>query len=447
MKTSLVRFVIPSFCFLFFSLIFIAGIKAQKNTPESNNWPEWRGIYNSGAVAGGNTPVDFSETKNLNWKIEIPGKGHATPIVWGNQIIIQTAVATDKKPEKAVASAASPMAASSTEFIHQFIVISVDKNTGKIIWKTIVKEEFPAERTHDLGSWASNSPVTDGEFIYASFGSRGLFCLDMKGNIKWQRHFGQMEIVASFGEGSSPALGKDNVFIQWDHQGKSFFYALNKKTGEDVWKKERDEITSWATPLVVEISGKTQVITSATNKVRSYDSESGEIIWECTGMTRNVIPSPVYANGIVYLMSGFRGNALKAIDLAQAKGDLTGSKAILWEYNQDTPYTPSPVLMDGKLYFLKANNGILTCLDAKDGKVIYSNQKLNGITNIFSSPTGNKDKIYIAATGVVDVVKAGNNFELLSQNTLDDTFEASPVITGNDLILRGYKYLYSFSAK
>ena len=447
MTISPTRFIIPSFCLLFFFLNFPAGIKAQMNTPESNNWPEWRGIYNSGSATGGNTPVEFSETKNLKWKIEIPGKGHATPIVWGNQVIIQTAVATDKKPGKAVESAANPMAASSTEFIHQFIVISVDKNTGKIIWKTIVKEEFPAERTHELGSWASNSPVTDGEYIYACFGSRGLFCLDMNGNIKWERNFGQMEIVASFGEGSSPAISKDKVFIQWDHQGKSFIYALNKKTGEDAWKKEREEITSWATPLVVEINGKTQVITSATNKVRSYDSETGEIIWECTGMTRNVIPNPVYADGIVYLMSGFRGTALKAIDLKKANGDLTGSAAILWEYNQDTPYTPSPLLMDGKLYFLKNNNGILTCLDAKDGKVIYSNQKLNGITNIFSSPTGNKDKIYIAATGVVDVVKAGSNFELLSQNTLDDTFESSPIITGKDLILRGYKYLYSFSVK
>ena len=180
MKILIVRFVIPSFCLLFFSLIQFAEIKAQNGAAETSNWPEWRGKYNSGAVAGGNTPVEFSETKNLNWKIEIPGKGHATPIVWGNQIIIQTAVATDKKPEKTTESAASPMAASSTEFIHQFIVISVDKNTGKIIWKTIVKEEFPAERTHDLGSWASNSPVTDGECIYACFGSRGLFCLDME---------------------------------------------------------------------------------------------------------------------------------------------------------------------------------------------------------------------------------------------------------------------------
>jgi len=224
-------------------------------------------------------------------------------------------------------------------------------------------------------------------------------------------------------------------------------FALNKKTGEDVWKVERDEITSWATPLVVEVNGKPQVITSATNKVRSYDVETGAIIWYCAGMTKNVIPNPVYADGILYLMSGFRGNVLKAVDLAKAKGDLTGSSAILWEYNQDTPYAPSPLLMGGKLYFLKGNNGILTCLNAKDGKVLYSNQKLDGITNIFSSPTGSKDQIYIAAQGVVDVVKSGGDFALLAKNTLDDTFEASPVVIGNDLILRGYKYLYFISKK
>jgi outer membrane protein assembly factor BamB len=181
--------------------------------------------------------------------------------------------------------------------------------------------------------------------------------------------------------------------------------------------------------------------------VRSYDAETGKVVWECFGMTRNVIPNPVYADGILYLMSGFRGNALKAIDLASANGDITGSKTILWEYNQDTPYTPSPVLMDGKLYFLKGNNGTMTCLNAKDGKVLYSNQKLDGISNIFSSPTGNKDKIYVAATGVVDVVKAGPNFELLAKNILDDTFHASPVIVGNDLFLRGFKYLYCISEK
>lgn len=444
MKKPILQAIFFSFFFFLFSGLTQAQVKISDFTA---NWPEWRGLYNSGAVNGGNTPIEFSETKNVKWKIEIPGKGHATPIVWDNQIILQTAVATDKKVEKTEASSTSPMAPTQTDLIHQFTVISVDKTSGKINWQKVVREEVPQERTHELSSWASNSPVTDGENIFAYFGSRGLYCLDFKGNVKWERDFGQMEIVASFGEGNSPAIHKDMIFVQWDHQQKSYLYALDKNTGKEVWTAEREEITSWATPLVVEVNGKAQLITSATNKVRSYDAETGKVIWECTGMTRNVIPNPMYADGILYLMSGFRGNAIKAIDLAKANGDITGTPAILWEYNQDAPYTPSPVLMDGKLYFLKGNNGIMTCLNAKDGKVIYSNQKLDGITNIFSSPTGNKDKIYVAATNVINVVKAGSEFSILAKNTLDDTFHASPVIVGNDLFLRGFKYLYCISGK
>jgi len=444
MKKPFLSAALISFSLLFFSSFAHAQLKPADYT---SNWPEWRGLYNSGSVSGGNTPVEFSETKNVKWKIEVPGKGNATPIIWGNQIIVQTAVPTDKKAEKTDASPANPMSPTQTDLVHQFTVISIDKTSGKINWQKVVKEALPLERTHELGSWASNSPCTDGEHIFSFFGSRGLFCLDMKGNVLWERNFGQMDIVASFGEGSSPAMSKDKIFIQWDHQGKSFIFALDKKSGKDVWKAERDEITSWATPLVVEVNGKTQVITSATNKVRSYDAETGQIVWECTGMTKNVIPNPMYADGILYLVSGFRGNAVKAIDLAKAKGDITGTPVILWEYNQDASYTPSPVLMGGKLYFLKGNSSSLTCLDAKDGKVIYSNQKVDGITNIFSSPTGNKDKIYVAATGTVDVIKAGNEFSLLAKNTLDDTFQASPIVVGNDLFLRGLKYLYCISEK
>lgn len=443
MKKAILQATFLSFSLFLFSELVPAQPKSGDFTA---NWPEWRGLYNTGAVNGGNTPVEFSETKNVKWKIEIPGKGNATPVIWGNQVIVQTAVPTDKKVEKAGAPA-NPMAPTQTDLIHQFTVISVDKTSGKTNWKTVVKEELPQERTHELGSWASNSPITDGENIFAFFGSRGLFCLDMTGNVKWERNFGQMDIVASFGEGSSPAIYKDKIFIQWDHQGKSVMYALDKKTGADVWKADREEITSWATPLVVEVNGKAQVITAATNKVRSYDALTGKVVWECTGMTRNVIPNPMYADGILYLLSGFRGNTVKAVDLAKASGDITGTPAILWEYNQDAPYTPSAVLMDGKLYFLKGNNGIMTCLNAKDGKVLYSNQKVEGINNIFSSPTGNKDKIYVAATNTVAVVKAGGEFSLLAKNTLDETFEASPVIVGNDLFLRGAKYLYCISEK
>lgn len=306
--------------------------------------------------------------------------------------------------------------------------------------------ELPLENTHELGSWASNSPVTDGEKIYAYFGSRGLYCLDFDGNISWKRDFGQMEKRASFGEGASPFLYNDRVFILWDHEGDSWIYCLDKNTGDEIWKKSRDERTSWSTPLVVEANGKTQVITSASNAVRSYDYDNGEVLWSSTGMTGNVIPVPMVSDGILYVMSGFRGSALQAIDLTKASGDITGTDAILWEYNQDTPYTPCGVLMNDKLYFLRVNNGALTCLNAKDGTPFYTKERVDGISTLFSSPTGAASQLYIAAENICTVVKAGEQFGILSTNELDDNFHASPVIVGDQLILRGFKSLYCFEA-
>lgn len=434
---------------LAYALLMHSPIFAQDES--AGFWPQWRGPMATGAAVKGNPPVQFSETQNLKWKTAIPGKGHATPVVWGDKIIVQTAVATGEKATAASGGAQSqgggPMAATQTEYIHEFRVVLVDRGTGKIIWQTTVARELPLEGTHELGSWASNSPCTDGEFIYAYFGSRGIHCLDFEGNIVWQKDFGQLEKHMSFGEGESPFLYKDRLFILWDHNGDSFIVALDKKTGREVWKADRDEGTSWSTPLVVEVNGRPQVITSATNQVRSYDYESGDIIWTSTGMTRNVIPNPVHAGGILYVMSGFRGSALQAIDLSRAKGEINGTPAILWTYDQDTPYTPNPLLMDGKLYFLRVNNGFLTCLDAKTGEVVYAKEKLEGISTLFSSPTGVNDRIYIAAKNTVLVVKAGARLETLATNTLDDDFHASPVVVGNELILRGFSSLYCFSEK
>lgn len=433
---------------LFLLLSFLITDFCQAQTGADKFWPQWRGPFGTGAAASGNPPVEFGENQNLKWKISIPGKGHATPIVWEDKIIVQTAVPTNKKVNGAIKDqdeGQRRMSGSQTDKVHEFRVILVNRQSGAIIWDKTVTEELPQESTHELGSWASNSPCTDGERIYAYFGSRGLFCLDFEGNIIWQKDFGQMEKVMSFGEGSSPYLYKDKIFIQWDHQGDSFIAALNKKTGEEAWKVARDEISSWATPLAVEVNGKTQVITSATNKIRSYDFETGEIIWTSTGMTRNVIPNPVYADGILYAMSGFRGSMLQAIDLSKAKGDITGTDAILWTYEQDTPYTPSPLLMNGKLYFFRVNRADLTCLDAKTGEVVYAKEKLEGINDLFSSPSGVDNRIYVVSENICLVVSAGDKPEILSLNTLDDDFHASPVIVGDDLILRGFNSLYCFS--
>jgi outer membrane protein assembly factor BamB len=252
----------------------------------------------------------------------------------------------------------------------------------------------------------------------------------------------------SFGEGSSPALYKDRIVVLWDHEGDSYLYILDKKTGKDIMKIARDEATSWSSPLIVELNGRAQVITSATTNMRSYDLESGEIIWKGTGMTANVIPHPIESNGVLYLMSGFRGSALMAIDLAKARGDIDGTDAILWEYNKNTAYTPSALLANGKLYFLRSNNGNLTCLDASNGKEHYSLERLDGTGTIFASPVGADGRIYITSqSGISYVVRQGSKFEILAKNELDDGNFSSPAIVGNELFIRGFKYLYCITEK
>lgn len=434
------------------ALVFFAGTcMAQHGSPGyEDNWPQWRGPDANGMASAGDPPVEWSEDKNVKWKLDVPGKGHATPVIWGDQLILLSAVPTDKQVEIKDSLSDDPryswMSPTSSNYLHEFSVISVDRNSGKIQWQTNVREAVPHSHTHQLGSWASNSPVTDGEHIFAYFGSQGLYCLDMQGRLVWERDFGLMQKHMSFGEGSSPVLYGDKLILLRDHNGQSFLYVLDKRTGQDILKIPRDEQTSWVTPYVVEFRGVNQVIASATKKIRSYDLESGDLIWECSGLTRNVIPMPVSSDGMVYFMSGFRGSALLAIDLSKARGDITGTDAVVWKYEINTSYTPSPILADGKLYFLKANNGYLSCLDAMTGEEYYSIEKLEGIRNIFSSPVCIADRIYIAgANGTIIVVRKGPEFEIISSNVLEDGFHASPVVSGNDLYLRGFEYLYCIS--
>lgn len=246
-----------------------------------------------------------------------------------------------------------------------------------------------------------------------------------------------------FGEGSTPALYKDKLFVVWDHQGESFIVALDKSTGAEVWRAKRDEIDSWATPLVVEHGGRAQVVTGAMRRVRAYDAETGQIVWETEGLTMNPIPSPVAEDGLVFLMSGFRGNRLKAIRLADAKGDITGTPAVAWTLDRDTPYVPSPLLHDGVLYFLKSNSGLLSALDAKTGKPHYQAQRLEAVPNVFASPVAAAGRIYIVGQqGTTAVVKAGPALEVIATNTLEDRFDASPALVDREIYLRGYNKLY-----
>ncbi len=415
----------------------------EKEMDAHRQWPQWRGPLGTGVAPHGNPPVTWSEDKNIRWKIAIPGKGHSTPIVWGDRIFITSAIPYGEA--LAPRHQHAPGAHDNMPALHRqkFVVLAINRRDGTILWQRTVHRGRPHESTHETGSWASNSAVTDGEHLFASFGSGGLYCLDMDGELLWQTGFGDMQTLHGHGEGSSPALYGDTLIVNWDHQGESFVTALNKHTGKQLWKVARDEGTSWSTPLVVEHEGRPQVIIAATKRVRAYDIANGEVIWECGGLSGNVVASPVAADGFVYVANSYETRAMLAIRLAAAKGDITNTDAVVWTLDRHTPYVPSPLLYGGMLYYLKHYQGFLTCVNAKTGKTLFGPQRLPGIQNVYASLVGAAGRVYIVSlNGTTLVLEHGTEFAPLAQNRLDDSFSASPAVVGNELYLRGERNSY-----
>lgn len=405
-------------------------------------WAQWRGPDMTGVSRTAKPPLEWSETRNIKWKVEIPGRGSSSPIVYGDRIYVLTAIPVG------VAGPAqhSPRGGLPQRGRHQYKILAIDRQTGRTVWDRVAREEEPHEASHqDNGTWASGSAITDGEHVFAYFESRGLYAYDLDGKLIWQTDFGDKHMRNQFGEGSTPALYGNYLIVVWDQiNGPSFVVTLDKRTGTELWRASRDEMDTWATPLVVEHDGRRQVVVNAMNRVRSYDLETGTIIWEGPGTTMNVIPTPVSGNGMVFIMSGFRGNNLKAIRLAAATGDIASTGAIAWQLDRDTPYVPSPLLYDNILYFLKTNNGLLSAYDAATGKPHYQVQRIaKALGEVFSSPVGADGRVYITSRdGVTTVIKHGPKYEVLAENTLDDGFDASMALVDNEIFLRGTRYLY-----
>jgi outer membrane protein assembly factor BamB len=429
------------------------------------NWPQWRGPLANGVAPEAKPPVSWSETNNVKWKQKLPGAGISTPIIWGNQIFIETAILVHKKDPQPKASLGQPQVAGLADPSaqpapqrrrpagggmrsekptepYQFVLLCLDRASGKTLWQKVAREETPHEGHHPDHGFASHSPITDGKSVFAYFGSRGLHCYDLNGTLRWEKDFGRMQTKNSFGEGSSPALFGNVVVVNWDHEGEDFIVALDKETGRQLWKQPRTEETSWATPLIVPHGDHVEVITDATQKIRSYDLTSGKLLWQCAGLFSNVIPSPVAGHGMVYSMSGFRGNALLAIRLGRT-GDLTGTEAIAWSHSKSTPYVPSPLLYGNDLYFFAGNNGMLSCFDAQTGKPHFEAERIEALMGVYASPVAANGNVYlIGRNGTAVVIKQSEKLELLATNRLQDRFDASPAIAGKELYLRGHDYLY-----
>ncbi len=330
---------------------------------------------------------------------------------------------------------------------YRYVLMSLDRNTGKENWRRVAATQVPHEGHHRDHGYASGSPVTDGEHIIVSFGSRGLYCYDMKGKLQWKKDFGDMRMRNSFGEGTSPALHGDTVVLLWDHEGDSALYALDKKTGKLKWKTDRNEASGWCTPVVTVHDGVTQVIVNGTRAVRSYQLSDGKLLWQCSGQTSNAIPSIVVDENFAYAMSGFRGAYLAAIKLG-GSGDLTDSKSVSWTANRGTPYTPSPLLSNGRIWYLSGNNGILSVRDTKSGKLLVEGERLDGVSGVYASPVSAGGRVYIAGrNGTVSVLKDSAKLEVLATNELDEKFDCSPAVVGKQMFLRGKEHLYCIATK
>lgn len=411
-------------------------------------WPNWRGPLYNGSSATAQPPLKWDATTNIAWKTPIEGRGSATPIVWGERVFVTTSIDTGRKAEAKDIPQPDPRAQKRTEAPdtwHRFVVLALDRQTGKVLWKKTAAERVPHEGHHTTHSYAAGSPVTDGKRLIVSFGSFGLFCYDLEGKLLWDRQLGRQETRLGWGEAVTPALHGGRVFVNWDHEGDSFFTAINADTGETLWKVDRDEPSSWATPLVVEHEGKAQVITPGTNRVRSYNAETGEVLWHHEGLTINCIPSPLEHDGAVIVMSGYRGSVAVSIPL-DSKDDTTAKS--LWKLDRGTPYVPSPVLAGGRLYFTQANTNVLTCVDAKSGKVLIDRARLPEVNNFYASPVAAAGRVYfVDREGATVVIKQSDELEVLATNKLGEPVDASPALAGKQMFLRGEKHVWCIAEK
>jgi outer membrane protein assembly factor BamB len=401
----------------------------------AGNWGHWRGPSGNGTAPDAAPPTEWSSAKNVKWKVALPGRGSSSPVIWDQQVFVTTAVPVEKAADEKLPNL-------------EFKLLCFDRADGKLLWEKTAVVAVPHQETHSTNGFASASPCTDGEHVYAHFGSRGLFCYTMKGDFVWRRvDFGMMNTRNSFGEGSSPTLAGNKIIVPWDHEGPSAVFALDKFTGETLWKTDRDEPTCWATPLVVEFEGRQQVVMNGQTCARSYDLETGKELWRCAGQTERPCASPVAENGVVYVGSGHRGSFLGAFRL-DGRGDIKGSDKVVWTIDHDTPDIASLLLSSGRIYFHKGKNGQLSCVDAVSGKPYYMAARIPGLDSIYASPVAAGGHVYLTSrAGTTVVISDAAELNIVATNNVDETVDATPAPVDNELFIRGEKHLFCIAAQ
>jgi outer membrane protein assembly factor BamB len=398
---------------------------AMSQAVVAENWAHWRGPTGNGTSLTAKPPTQWNATKGIRWKVAIPGASSASPVVWDDSVFAVTSVATADDPQKL-----------------DFELHCYDRSSGELRWKKTAISAQPHEGTHGTNTFASASPCTDGEHIYAHFGSRGLYCYTMDGSLVWNRDFGKMRARNGFGEGSSPTIAGDRILVPWDHEGPSALYALDKKTGEIVWSKERESATCWATPLVIEHDGMLQAIMNGEGIARAYNVANGDELWSCPGQTARPAASAVGSGDVVYVGSGFRGSFMGAFRLG-GKGNIDNTANVLWTIEEHTPDIGSPLLSDNRLYFYSGKSGLLTCVNATTGKPFYSTVRLPGFSTTYASPIAAGGHVYLSdRSGKMVIIKDAASFEVVAEHDFSETLDATPAAADNELFVRTAGHLY-----
>lgn len=428
-----------------FSLLGVA----KGDIDPAEQWPQWRGPAFNGTSATADPPITWDGSTNIAWKTPVEGRGSATPIVWGELVFVTTAIDTGRKADAADIPKPDPRfenkRTNAPDTWHRFVVLALDRKTGRVVWEKTCAERVPHEGHHTTHSYAAGSPATDGKRLIVSFGSFGLYGFDLQGKLLWEKQLGRMETRLGWGEAVTPALHQGRVYVNWDHEGESFITAIDASSGETLWKVDRDEPSSWATPLVVERAGKTIVVTPGTNRVRAYDGSTGEVLWDHEGLTVNCIPSPLVYEDNAIVMSGFQGSVATSIPL-DAKGDVTGKTP--WKLDHGTPYVPSPVLAGGRLYFTQGNVNILSCIDAASGQALIDRERLEGVRSFYASPVAAAGRLYFTdRDGTTLVIRQSDKLEVLATNRLGEPVDASPALAGKQMFLRGEKHVWCVEEK